>query len=145
MINGSVSVAIGVMLQLLSFSIAQCTLDQEKEHWRTFFDQSSNGNGAHIFDRLLVVYENRLNTESNDTLKLTVSNMIKAVLHLSVTAKRQAIESEDSEGRRWILITRRLARGLSGISIGSSETGSDETDSRLTAIGSMRRQSESNE
>jgi hypothetical protein len=94
MINGSISVAIGVMLQLLSFSIAQCTLDQEKELWRTFFDRSSEGNGGHIFDRLLIVYENRLNTESNDTLKLTVSNMIKALLNLSVTAKRQAVESK---------------------------------------------------
>ncbi|CAF3588391.1 unnamed protein product, partial [Adineta steineri] len=42
MINGSISVAISIILQLLSLSIAQCTLDQEKNMWKDFFDQSSD-------------------------------------------------------------------------------------------------------
>ncbi|UJR37939.1 hypothetical protein I4U23_030624 [Adineta vaga] len=92
MINGSISIAISILLQLLSLSIAQCTLDQEKNLWKDFFDQSSDKNGMKIFDQLLIVYENRLNTESNDTLKLTISNMIKSLLNISVTAKREAIE-----------------------------------------------------
>ncbi|CAF1083476.1 unnamed protein product [Rotaria sp. Silwood1] len=91
-INGSISVAISIILQLLSLSIAQCTLDQEKEIWKNFFDQSSNKNGIKIFNHLLLIYENRLNTESNDTLKLTVSNMIKSLLNISITAKQEAIE-----------------------------------------------------
>ncbi|CAF0945383.1 unnamed protein product [Adineta steineri] len=92
MINGSISVAISIILQLLSLSIAQCTLDQEKNMWKDFFDQSSDKNGIKIFDQLLILYENRLNTESNDTLKLTVSNMIKSLLNISITAKQEAIE-----------------------------------------------------
>jgi hypothetical protein len=94
MINGSISVAISIILQLLSFSIAQCTLDQEKEIWKKFFDQSLEKNGREIFNQLLIIYENRLNTESNDTLKLTVSNMIKSLLNISRTAKQEAIESK---------------------------------------------------
>jgi hypothetical protein len=39
-------------------------------------------------------YENRLNTESNDALKLTVSNMIKSLLNISIMAKEEAIESK---------------------------------------------------
>ncbi len=94
MINSPISVAISIILQLLSLSIAQCTIDQEKEIWKNFFDQSSDKNGRKIFHQLLIIYENRLNTESNDTLKLTVSNMIKSLLNISVTAKQEAIESE---------------------------------------------------
>ncbi|CAF4469729.1 unnamed protein product [Rotaria sp. Silwood2] len=92
MINGSISVTISIILQLLALSIAQCTLDQEKEIWKIFFDQSSDKNGIKIFNQLLLIYENRLNTESNDTLKLTVSNMIKSLLNISITAKQEAIE-----------------------------------------------------
>lgn len=94
MINGSISIAISILLQLLSLSIAQCTLDQEKTLWKDFFDQSTDKNGMKIFSQLLVVYENRLNTESNDTLKLTVSNMIKSLLNISATAKQEAIQSK---------------------------------------------------
>ncbi len=90
MINGSISVAISIILQLLSLSIAQCTVDQEKDIWKTFFDQT----GRNIFNQLLIIYENCLNTESNDTLKLTVSNMIKSLLNISITAKEEAIESK---------------------------------------------------
>lgn len=93
MINGSISVAISILLQLLSLSIAQCTTDQEKDIWKKFFDQLSTKNGREIFNQLLIIYENRLNTESNDTLKLTVSNMIKSLLSISRTAKQEAIES----------------------------------------------------
>ncbi|CAF1410192.1 unnamed protein product [Rotaria magnacalcarata] len=93
MINGSISVAISILLQLLSLSIAQCTLDQEKETWKKFFDHSTDKNGIKIFNQLVLIYENRLNTESNDTLKLTVSNMIKSLLNISVTAKQEAIDS----------------------------------------------------
>ncbi|CAF4086437.1 unnamed protein product [Rotaria sordida] len=92
MINGSISVAISIILQLLSLSIAQCTVDQEREIWKIFFDQTSNKNGIKIFNQLLLIYENRLNTESNDTLKLTVSNMIKSLLNISIIAKQEAIE-----------------------------------------------------
>lgn len=99
MINGSTSAAISIILQLLSLSIAQCTLDQEKENWKIYFDQSSNENGVNIFNQLLLIYENRLNTESNDTLKLTVSNMIKSLLNISVTAKQEAIESKNTHKR----------------------------------------------
>jgi hypothetical protein len=94
MINGSISVAISILLQLLSLSIAQCTIDQEKDIWKNFFDQLSTKNGREIFNQLLIIYENRLNTESNDTLKLTVSNMIKSLLSISRTAKQEAIESK---------------------------------------------------
>jgi hypothetical protein len=94
MINGSISVAISIILQLLSLSIAQCTIDQEKEIWKTFFDQTEDKHGRTIFNQLLIIYENRLNTESNDTLKLTVSNMIKSLLNISNTAKEEAIESK---------------------------------------------------
>jgi hypothetical protein len=90
MINGSISVAISIILQLLSLSIAQCTVDQEKDIWKIFFDQT----GRNIFNQLLIIYENCLNTESNDTLKLTVSNMIKSLLNISITAKEEAIESK---------------------------------------------------
>jgi hypothetical protein len=83
-------VAISIILQLLSLSIAQCTVDQEKDIWKTFFDQT----GRNIFNQLLIIYENCLNTESNDTLKLTVSNMIKSLLNISITAKEEAIESK---------------------------------------------------
>jgi hypothetical protein len=93
MINGSISVAISIVLQLLALSIAQCTVDQDKEIWKNFFDQLSRKNGREIFNQLLIIYENRLNTESNDTLKLTVSNMIKSLLNISITAKEEAIES----------------------------------------------------
>jgi hypothetical protein len=94
MINGSISVAISIILQLLSLSIAQCTIDQEKEIWKIFFDQTEDKHGRTIFNQLLIIYENRLNTESNDTLKLTVSNMIKSLLNISNTAKEEAIESK---------------------------------------------------
>jgi len=94
MINGSISVAISIVLQLLALSIAQCTVDQDKEIWKSFFDQLSRKNGREIFNQLLIIYENRLNTESNDTLKLTVSNMIKSLLNISITAKEEAIESK---------------------------------------------------
>ncbi len=94
MINGSISVAISIILQLLSLSIAQCTVDQEKDVWKIFFDQTAEKNGRIIFNQLLIIYENRLNTESNDTLKLTVSNMLKSLLNISVTAKEEAIESK---------------------------------------------------
>jgi hypothetical protein len=77
MINGSISVAISIIVQLLSFSIGQCTVDQEKDIWKTFFDQTAEKNGRKIFNQLLIIDENRLNTQSNNTLKLTVSNMIK--------------------------------------------------------------------
>jgi len=80
MINGSISVAISILLQLLSLSIAQCTIDQEKDIWKNFFDQLSTKNGRDIFNQLLIIYENRLNTESNDILKLTVSSMIKSLV-----------------------------------------------------------------
>ncbi|CAF1556450.1 unnamed protein product, partial [Adineta ricciae] len=92
MINGSISIAISILLQLLSLSIAQCTLDQDKTLWKDFFDQSTDKNGMKIFSQLLVIYENRLNTESNDALKLTVSNMIKSLLNISATAKQEAIQ-----------------------------------------------------
>jgi hypothetical protein len=95
MINGSISVAISIILQLLSLSIAQCT----KDVWKNFFDQSADKNGVKIFNQLLILYENRLNTESNDTLKLTVSNMIKSLLNISITAKQEAIESENKNQR----------------------------------------------
>ena len=94
MIHGSISVAISIIFQLLSLSIAQCTVDEEKEIWRTFFDRSAEKNGREIFNQLLVIYENRLNTESNDTLKLTVSNVIKSLLNISLTAKDEAIDSK---------------------------------------------------
>lgn len=93
-INGSISTAISIMLQLLALSIAQCVNEQDKENWKTFFDQSSIRNGKRIFNHLLNIYENRLNTESNDTLKLTVSNMIKSLLNISKSAKEEAIESK---------------------------------------------------
>jgi hypothetical protein len=80
MINGSISVTISILLQLLSLSIAQCTIDQEKDIWKNFFDQLSTKNGRDIFNQLLIIYENRLNTESNDILKLTVSSMIKSLV-----------------------------------------------------------------
>ncbi|CAF5122880.1 unnamed protein product, partial [Rotaria socialis] len=76
-------------------SIAQCTLDQEKETWKKFFDHSTDKNGIKILNQLVLIYENRLNTESNDTLKLTVSNMIKSLLNISVTAKQEAIDSKN--------------------------------------------------
>jgi hypothetical protein len=94
MINDSISVAISIIFQLLSFSIAQCTVDQEKNIWKTFFDQTEEKNGRKIFNQLLIIYENRLNTESNDTLKLTISNMIKSLLNISITTKEEAIESK---------------------------------------------------
>ena len=94
MIHGSISVAISIIFQLLSLSIAQCTVDQEKEIWRTFFDRSTEKSGRQIFNQLLIIYENRLNTESNDTLKLTVSNLIKSLLNISLTAKEEAIDSK---------------------------------------------------
>ena len=93
-INGSINMAVSIILQLLSLSIAQCTTDEEKEVWKRFFDLAKERHGRKIFDQLLKIYENRLNTESNDTLKLTVSNMIKSVLHISNTAKDEAIESK---------------------------------------------------
>ena len=93
MIHGSISSAVSIILQLLSLSIAQCTFDQDKDIWKKFFDQSSNQHGIQTFNRLLLIYENRLNTESNDTLKLTVSNMIKSLLNISITAKQEAINS----------------------------------------------------
>lgn len=77
-------------MQLLSLSVAQC---EEKNIWKEFFDESNEKHGEVIFKQLLTIYENRLNTESNDTLKLTVSNMIKSLVNLSVTAKDEAIES----------------------------------------------------
>lgn len=95
MINGSISVAISIIMQLLSLSIAQCTLDQEKEIWKEFFDRPSSDNGIKIFNQLLSIYENRLNTESNDTLKLTVSNIIKSLLNISMKAKQEAIHSKN--------------------------------------------------
>ena len=96
MINGSISAAISIILQLLSLSIAQCTLDQAKEIWKDFFDHASDRRpGAKIFDQLLIIYENRLNTESNDTLKLTVSNMIKSLLNISSAAKEEAVKSQE--------------------------------------------------
>jgi hypothetical protein len=55
---------------------------------------------------LLILYENRLNTESNDTLKLTVSNMIKSLLNISITAKQEAIESENRNQRLVLFETR---------------------------------------
>jgi hypothetical protein len=103
MINGPSSVAISIIMQLLSLSIAQCTIDQEKEIWKNFFDQSTDKNGRKIFNQLLIIYENRLNTESNDTLKLTVSNMIKSLLNISMTAKQEAIESERKNKRLFCL------------------------------------------
>ena len=103
MIHGSISVAISIILQLLSLSIAQCTLDQEREIWKNFLDQSFEGNGKKVFNQLLIIYENRLNTESNDTLKLTVSNMIKSLLNISVTAKQEAIQSK-TRNRRLICL-----------------------------------------
>ncbi len=106
MINGSISVAISIILQLLSLSIAQCTIDQEKDVWKNFFDQSADKNGIKIFNQLLILYENRLNTESNDTLKLTVSNMIKSLLNISITAKQEAIESETGNQRLVLFETR---------------------------------------
>jgi len=106
MINGSISVAISIILQLLSLSIAQCTIDQEKDVWKNFFDQSADKNGIKIFNQLLILYENRLNTESNDTLKLTVSNMIKSLLNISITAKQEAIESENRNQRLVLFETR---------------------------------------
>lgn len=96
MINGSISMAISIILQLLALSIAQGVNEQEKDIWRNFFDQSSTKNGKKIFNQLLIIYENRLNTESNDTLKLTVSNMIKSLLNISKTAKEEAIESKNT-------------------------------------------------
>lgn len=95
-INGPINTAVSIILQLLSLSIAQCAVDEEKELWRKFLDQSREKNGRKIFDQLLVIYENRLNTESNDTLKLTVSNMIKSLLSISSTAKEEAIDSKRS-------------------------------------------------
>ena len=95
-INGPINTAVSIILQLLSLSIAQCAVDEEKELWRKFLDQSKERNGRKIFDQLLVIYENRLNTESNDTLKLTVSNMIKSLLSISNTAKEEAIDSKRS-------------------------------------------------
>ena len=94
LINGSSSAAISIVLHLLSLSIAQSSFDQEREIWRKFFDQSSEANGAEIFDKLFVIYENRLNAEANDSLKLTVSNMIKSLLNISSTAKHRAIQSQ---------------------------------------------------
>jgi hypothetical protein len=38
-----------------------------------------------IFNQLVLIYENRLNTESNDTLKLTVSNMITLLFNIRIT------------------------------------------------------------
>ncbi len=55
---------------------------------------------------MLILYENRLNTESNDTLKLTVSNMIKSLLNISITAKQEAIESENRNQRLVLFETR---------------------------------------
>lgn len=92
-ITGTVNVAVSIMLQLLALSIAQCTLDQEKESWKAFFDQAPAHRGSEVFNQLLIIYENRLNTESNDTLKMTVSNMIKSLLNVSMTAKQEAIRS----------------------------------------------------
>ena len=94
MITGSISVVISILLQLLSLSIAQCTVEQDKEVWKTFFDHSTKENGKEIFNQLLLIYENRLNIEANDTLKLTVSNMTKSLVNISLTAKEEAIESE---------------------------------------------------
>jgi len=113
MINGSISVAISIILQLLSLSIAQCTIDQEKDVWKNFFDQSADKNGIKIFNQLLILYENRLNTESNDTLKLTVSNMIKSLLNISITAKQEAIESEN-RNQRLVLFETRIFLFLEG-------------------------------
>lgn len=93
-INGPINMGVSIILQLLSLSIAQCTADEEKDVWKRFFDLAKERNGRKIFDQLLKIYENRLNTESNDTLKLTVSNMIKSLLNISNTAKEEAIESK---------------------------------------------------
>ena len=38
MINGSISVAILIIVQLLSLSIGRSIVDQEKGIWKTFFD-----------------------------------------------------------------------------------------------------------
>jgi len=89
-INSPVNAALSIVLQLLSLSVAQC---DEKTIWKEFFDESNEKHGEIIFNQLLTIYENRLNTESNDTLKLTVSNMIKSLVNLSITAKDEAIES----------------------------------------------------
>lgn len=93
-INGPIHAAVSIIMQLLSLSIAQCAADEEKQLWWKFLDQSKERNGRKIFDQLLIIYENRLNTESNDTLKLTVSNMIKSLLSISSTAKEEAIDSK---------------------------------------------------
>ena len=140
MIHGSISAAISIILQLLSLSIAQCTLDQAKEIWKDFFDRSTERHGTKIFDQLLIVYENRLNTESNDTLKLTVSNMIKSLLNISSTAKEEAVTSKagcDVSSRKDDLPCRRIDR----IANRSFETSSNQVNSLFTSIGSMCQQS----
>jgi bacterioferritin (cytochrome b1) len=82
--------------------MAQCTLDDDKNLWKNYFDHSSNGDhhGRTIFNRLLVIYDNRLNTESNDTLKLTVSNMLKSLLNISQSAKDEARQSSPIDEQR---------------------------------------------
>lgn len=90
-INGPINAAISIVLQLLSLSVAQC---EEKTIWKEFFDETNEKHGEIIFNQLLIIYENRLNMEANDTLKLTVSNMIKSLVNLSSTAKDEAIESK---------------------------------------------------
>lgn len=70
MINSSISVIISALLQLLSLSVAQCKLDQEKETRKNFFDHPTDKNGIKMFIQLVSIYENRLNTELNHSIRM---------------------------------------------------------------------------